>query len=249
MVVVGTRRHPDFDRSSVIMVVMGIEGVRLKAVLFDLDGTLIHSVDHIVDCWQHTVRTCLGREMTREEILPTLGRTLYDAFEEIAPGRSQELYEVYRAHQLKTHDTAITLVPGTKETLSALKEAGLLLGVVTAKRLITAMQGLDLFKLAPYFDTIVTLEDSDKHKPSPDPLLVAARRLNTKSEEAIYVGDARVDIEAGHAAGMKTAWVTWGAGTLGNLESAQPDYTFNSMSDVQSLASFTIDNRQLTTGN
>src|SRR5512133_2295243 len=68
----------------------------LKAVLFDLDGTLIHSVDHIVDCWQHTVRTCLGREITREEVLPTLGRTLFDAFEEIAPGRSQELYGVYK---------------------------------------------------------------------------------------------------------------------------------------------------------
>jgi len=61
------------------MIVMGSNSHELKAVLFDLDGTLIHSVDHIVDCWQHTARTCLGREMTREEILPTLGRTLYDA--------------------------------------------------------------------------------------------------------------------------------------------------------------------------
>jgi pyrophosphatase PpaX len=211
----------------------------LKAVLFDLDGTLIHSVDHIIDCWQHTVRTCLGREMTREEILPTLGRTLYDAFEEIAPGRSEELYQVYRAYQVTTHDTMVTLVPGTKETLSALKAAGLLLGVVTAKRLRTAMEGLNLFDLAPYFDTIVTLEDSSKHKPSPDPLLVAAERLSIAPEGAIYVGDARVDIEAGHAAGMKTAWVTWGAGTLGNLDSARPDYTFHSMDEVIHLAGAT----------
>ena len=211
----------------------------LKAVLFDLDGTLIHSVDHIVDCWQHTARTCLGREMTRDEILPTLGRTLYDAFEEIAPGRSEELYQVYRAHQVKTHDSAVTLVPGTRETLSALREAWLLLGVVTAKRLQTAMQGLDLFNLAPYFDTIVTLEDSSKHKPSPEPLLVAAARLGIEPVEAIYVGDARVDIEAGHAAGMKTAWVTWGAGTLGNLAAVVPDYTFDSMVEIASRFAWT----------
>jgi pyrophosphatase PpaX len=208
--------------------------VELKAILFDLDGTLINSVDHIVDCWQHTVRTCLGREMTRDEILPTLGRTLYDAFEEIAPGRSEELYQVYRAHQRETHDTMVTLVAGTNETLSALKQTGLLLGVVTAKRLQTAMEGLNLFDLAPYFDTVVTLEDSSKHKPSPDPLLVAAQRLSIRPEEAIYVGDARVDIEAGHAAGMKTAWVTWGAGTLGNLNGIEPDYTFDSMAEVAS---------------
>ncbi len=218
------------------MMVMGNNSSKLKAVLFDLDGTLIHSVDHIVDCWQHTARTCLGREMTREEILPTLGRTLYDAFEDIAPGRSEEMYQVYRAHQVVTHDTAVTLVDGTRETLAALKEAGLLLGVVTAKRLDTAMRGIDLFGLASYFDTIVTLEDSTKHKPSPEPLLVAAQKLGIRPEEAVYVGDARVDIEAGHGAGMGTAWVTWGAGTLLNLQDVKPDFVFDRMDQVSILA-------------
>ena len=219
------------------MIVMGNNSYELKAVLFDLDGTLIHSVDHIVDCWQHTARTCLGREMTREEILPTLGRTLYDAFEEIAPGRSDELYEVYRAHQVVTHDSTVTMVEGTRETLEALKKAGMLLGVVTAKKLVTAMRGIDLFGLAAYFDTIVTLEDSSKHKPSPEPLLVAAQKLGIRPEEAVYVGDARVDIEAGHAAGMGTAWVTWGAGTLLNLQDVKPDFVFDRMDEVLSLLS------------
>lgn len=216
------------------MIVMDDKSMELKAVLFDLDGTLIHSVDHIVDCWQHTARTCLGREMTREEILPTLGRTLYDAFEEIAPGRSEELYQVYRAHQVVTHDTAVTLVDGTKDTLAALKGAGLILGVVTAKKLITAMRGLDLFGLAPFFSVIVTLEDSEKHKPSPEPLLVAAEKLGIAPEKAIYVGDARVDIEAGNAAGMRTGWVTWGAGTLLNLQDVKPDFVFDSMNELRS---------------
>lgn len=207
----------------------------LKAVVFDLDGTLINSVDHIVDCWQHTVRTCLGREISREEVLPTLGRTLYDAFEEIAPGRSEELYDAYRAYQSTTHDTAITLVPGTKETLAKLKEAGMALGVATAKRLATAMRGLDLFELAPFFDTIVTLEDSERHKPFPDPLLVAAQRLGVQPAEMIYVGDALVDIKAGKTAGTKTAWVTWGSGTAEEIDSQQPDYKLDRMEDALRL--------------
>src|SRR4051794_18904743 len=185
----------------------------LKAVLFDLDGTLIASIDHIVDCWQHTIRTCMGREITREEVLPTLGRTLFDAFEEIAPGRSQELYAVYRAYQQTTHDTTVTLVPGTKETLTQLKAAGMLLGVATSKGIPAATRGLDLFGLSPFFDTLVTIEDSEQHKPHPDPLLVASRRLGVPPSEMIYVGDALVDIKAGKAAGMRTAWVTWGSGT------------------------------------
>ena len=207
----------------------------LKAVLFDLDGTLIHSIDHIVDCWQHTVRTCLGREITREEVLPTLGRTLFDAFEEIAPGRSQEMYGVYKAYQNSVHDTAITLVPGTKETLAKLKASGMLLGVVTSKSTPVATRGLNLFELTPYFDTLVTIEDTERHKPHPDPLLVASERLGVAPSEIIYVGDALVDIKAGKAAGMTTAWVTWGSGTSSEFESMAPDYTFDTMEDVLGL--------------
>ncbi|MEO8288871.1 MAG: HAD-IA family hydrolase [Chloroflexota bacterium] len=204
----------------------------LRAVLFDLDGTLIQSVEHIVDCWQYTVRTCLGREITREEVLPTLGRTLYDAFEEIAPGRSAELLSTYHGYQHTSHDQKITLIPGTKETLTRLKEAGLRLGVATSKGIPAATRGINLFDLAPFFDTLVTIEDTARHKPHPDPLLVASERLGVPPPEMIYVGDALVDIKAGKAAGMKTAWVTWGAGTAAEIDGMEPDYIFASMEDI-----------------
>jgi pyrophosphatase PpaX len=209
----------------------------LKAVLFDLDGTLIHSVDHIVDCWQHTVRTALGREITREEVLPTLGRPLLECFEEIAPGRGEAMREVYRAYQQTTHDSAITLVAGTRETLEHLKGAGLALGVVTSKGLQVAMEGLDLFNLAPYFDTLVTYEDTARHKPHPDPVLAASQRLGIEPAHLLYVGDAVVDIEAGKAAGMLTCAVTWGSGTLADLEAARPHYVISRMRDLVTLLS------------
>jgi pyrophosphatase PpaX len=173
--------------------------------------------------------------MTREEILPTVGRTLIDAFEEIAPGRSAELYAAYKARQVDTHDLEVGLVPGTVESLQALKEQGLALGVVTSKRLPIAMQGLDLFGLAPYFDLIVTMEDSPRHKPAPDPLLVAAQKLGIEPSEAIYVGDAEVDMQAAHAAGMRGVWVTWGVGVLTDPGEARPDFIVDEMSEVVAL--------------
>jgi pyrophosphatase PpaX len=207
----------------------------LKAVVFDLDGTLILSVDHIVDCWQHTVRTCLGREIAREEVLPTLGRMLLEAFEDLAPGRSQELYEVYKAYENELHDTRVTLVPGTKETLARLKDGGLLLGVATSKGIQAATRGLGLFDLAPFFDTLITREDTARHKPHPDLLLVASERLGVPTEEMIYVGDALVDIQAGKAAGTRTAWVSWGAGTSTEIDNVSPDYRFDTIEDALAL--------------
>ncbi len=201
----------------------------LEAVLFDLDGTLIHSIEHIIACWQHTVRTYLGREMSREEIIPTLGRALLECFEEIAPGRSVEMREVYRAYQKATHDTAVTLVPGTHETLKRLHAAGYRLGVVTSKGITVATEGLNLFNLASYFSTLVTYEDTDRHKPHPDPLLVASTRMGIEPAQMLYVGDAVFDIQAGKAAGMWTVGVTWGAGKRKDLVEAGADWLIEEM--------------------
>jgi pyrophosphatase PpaX len=97
------------------------------------------------------------------------------------------------------------------------------------------MQGLDLFNLAPFFEIIVTMEDSPRHKPAPDPLLVAAQKLGIAPNEAIYVGDADVDMLAAYAAGMSRIWVKWGVGTLGDLQEAMPDFIVDSMDEVVSL--------------
>jgi pyrophosphatase PpaX len=204
----------------------------LQAVLFDLDGTLINSIDHIVSCWQHTVRETLGREIKREEVVPTLGRALLECFEEIAPGQGERMREVYRAYQRGTHDTMVTYVPGTRETLEKLRGAGLKLGVVTSKGIQATTEGLRLFDLEPYFNTLVTYEETTRHKPHPDPLFLAAERLGTDPSHTIYAGDALFDIQAGQAAGMLTAGVTWGATSREALQAAGADLIVDSMAEL-----------------
>ena len=77
------------------------------------------------------------------------------------------------------------------------------LGLVTSKGIAIASQGMGLFGLQPYFDVLVTLEDTTRHKPFPDPVLLACERLGIAPHEAVYVGDATWDIEAGKAAGAR----------------------------------------------
>jgi pyrophosphatase PpaX len=109
------------------------------------------------------------------------------------------------------------------------------LGLVTSKGLEVATRGLALFDLGSYFDTLVTREDTERHKPYPDPLLVGAQRLGVAPERTIYVGDSSVDVLAGKAAGMVTAWVAWGADTPGSVADVEPDYVLTSMGEVLPL--------------
>jgi pyrophosphatase PpaX len=206
----------------------------IRAVLFDLDGTLINSIDHIVDCWQHTVRTGLGWEISREAVLPTIGRSLVACLDEMAPGRGQELYGIYTTYERDRHDTAVHLIEGTREALDQLLDEGYKLGVVTSKVLPVAMNGLRLFDLDRYFEVIITQEDTERHKPYPDPLLVACERLALPPTEAVYVGDAHTDVEAGKAAGVLTVGVTWGAAGEAVRE-AGPDYILAGMSELLGL--------------
>jgi pyrophosphatase PpaX len=140
--------------------------------------------------------------------------------------------EVYRAYQKETHDTMVTPVPGAREALERLRSAGMSLGVVTSKSLPVALEGLNLFDLASFFATLVTYEDTTRHKPNPDPLFVAAERMGLEPGEMIYVGDAVVDVQAGKAAGMRTAAVIWGAGQVDALRAAQPDFMVDTMQEL-----------------
>ena len=73
------------------------------------------------------------------------------------------------------------------------------------------------------FDVVITSEDTERHKPEPDPVLAALARLGRPPEGACYVGDAPFDLRAGRAAGVATIGVTWGFFTREALEAEDPD--------------------------
>jgi len=69
--------------------------------------------------------------------------------------------------------------------------------------------GLEKYKLKEYFDAIVTADDTDKHKPDPEPVYIALRKLNAKAEESIMIGDTKFDILSAKRAGVKSVLVDW----------------------------------------
>ncbi len=97
------------------------------------------------------------------------------------------------------------------EVLPRLKAEGRKLGIVTAKRHRTVALALDRFpRLAEEFDVVIAHEDTERHKPDPDPVLAAVERLEAEPSQAAYVGDSPFDIQAAKAAGAFAVAVGWG---------------------------------------
>ena len=185
--------------------------MRFRVVLFDLDGTLIDSGPIILASMQHAVRTVLEREVPYDELAATVGgQGLVAQMQALAPDRVEELVEAYRLHNDPLHET-LEAFEDMLGLLPRLRAEGRKLGVVTAKRHRTVALALDRFlHLAEQLDVVVAHEDTDRHKPEPEPVLAALDRLDAAPEEAAYVGDSPFDIRAAKAAQVFAVAVGWG---------------------------------------
>jgi len=167
------------------------------AILFDMDGVLVDSRDS----WRASLNAALTvhnyREITNEEFIEKYwGYDLYATFDKMGLDRKivTTCNELYREHLDK-----VTMYPDVKFTLQKLKDYKK--GIITNTPRNRAIQIIKNFKLGRYFDTIVTSDDVDRGKPSPDIVLKACKNLGVEPVDAVTVGDTGSDVEAGKAAG------------------------------------------------
>jgi pyrophosphatase PpaX len=198
--------------------------IRFPVVLFDLDGTVVDSGGIILASMRHATREVLGRDFGDAELMQAVGGPGLEAQMEVfAPERVDDLVRVYRAHNEPLHDE-LEACAGMEEVLLRLHEQGHRLGVVTAKRRSTVELAFARVPIAHLFETVVGGDETQKHKPDPEPLLLAAERMNARPDETAYVGDSPFDIRAAKAAGMHAIAVTWGRiHDRERLEREEPD--------------------------
>ena len=182
----------------------------IRTVLFDLDGTLIDSGAMILASMRHATRTVLGREVPDTDLLAHVGSThLRDQMLGLDAARADELVQAYRAHNEPLH-SELRACRGIVGVLERLDAEGRRLGIVTAKRHATVRLAFDVCPLERFFTTVVAADDTDRHKPHPDPILCALERLGSDARETAYVGDAPFDVESAKAAGVFAIAVGWG---------------------------------------
>lgn len=196
----------------------------IKAVLFDLDGTLINTNDLILKSFKHTFKTILDLEPTEEEITMNYGRPLQGIFKSYDENRIEEMINCYRKINLELHDDECKEFADVDLMLQTLKNKGIKIGVVTSKKSDMAERGAKLMGIFKYFDTFITPEVTIKHKPEGEPVLKACENLGVSPSEALMVGDSPYDILAGKNAGAKTCGVKYTALPIEKLRESKPDF-------------------------
>jgi HAD superfamily hydrolase (TIGR01509 family) len=164
-------------------------------VLFDLDGTVLDSSRAITDAVEYVLRS-RGLECNRADLAKMIGTPLENIFAVLAPNLSTEqvwrLVLEYREYYMAHHLEHTSIHPSTRMLLTKLKARGHKLGIVTGKYKEPVIDVLDHFGISEFFDAVVTGYEVKNHKPAPDIVLEAAKRLGVSPEECIVVGDSRL---------------------------------------------------------
>jgi HAD superfamily hydrolase (TIGR01509 family) len=188
--------------------------VSLRAVLWDLDGTLTDSVRFVVDTANRVIEAHGGSPLAFESVGAMTGLPLEAIFRMAWPDLTADLAHLYRTEYRDIYDREIIpatkLFDGARETLHAFHEAGLLQATVTGKRAADCERILRGLGIASEVDVYLGGDSVSRPKPAPDLAQHAMERLRCEANECVVIGDANADIAMGKAAGARTIQVLWG---------------------------------------
>ena len=213
----------------------------IDTVLFDFDGTIMDTNDVIIGSWQHIYRTLRGKEGDLEYILSTFGEPLEYSMEKSFPEVSvDEAVDIYRSWHREHFLEMIKLFPGIEEMLAEIKRRGYKTGIATSRISLSLHQGLDKYDLEKYFDAIVAVEDIEEAKPAPDTIFKVLGKLDSRPEDAIMIGDSRLDILCAKNAGVPSVLVGWSATLAGKTKEdfapgEAPDFIIDRPDDLLNI--------------
>lgn len=188
---------------------------KYKAVLLDLDGTLLNTLDDLADIVNHTMRKFGYNERTVDEVKSFVGNGVVKLIELSTPGgrdnpQFDEIVQECRAYY-DIHASSFTRpYPGVCDVIERLHAAGLKVGCVTNKLHSTSVKLCE--KFFPSLDAVCGEREKEgiRRKPYPDMVAVAANEMGVSVDDCIYVGDSEVDIATAHNSGIKCVSVLWG---------------------------------------
>lgn len=210
----------------------GIEG-RIRAALFDFDGTLVDSYPAIAASVNHVRGLHYLPPLSLDEVKRWVGRGAAYLLTHTVPGGEVETdVAAYRAHHPSVLRSGTHLLSGAAELLRLLHGRGVGLGVCSNKPVDFTRELTAYLGLAPLLDAVLGPEDVARPKPAPDMLRAALTRLGVPPDRALYVGDMGVDVETARGAGVAVWVVATGSEARDSLVRARPDRLFADLGEI-----------------
>lgn len=208
----------------------------IQAVIFDFDGTLFDTTAAICEAFNGALKADGRAPIDERRIGAMIGRPLVDMFRQEDPAADLTTIERrvarYRQRFLPACVKASKPMPGLHDCLRALRRRRLRLAIATNRKADGAVRILRGFHLRRYFPVIIGIDEVPRHKPWPDPIFEALRRLHVSPCTAVMVGDTPDDICAGCAAGVRTFGVTTDAHRRSTLLEAGAEAVLASLKEL-----------------
>lgn len=203
----------------------------IKAILFDLDGTLLDTTEFIYQAFEHALANH-KYDVSRHLISKHSGKPIHEMYEELTNSHehTESLIEKHKEFQLNNMHLA-DIFPGAIDTLKVLREKGYKIGAVTTRFRVSAETTLRQAGMYDLFDVVVCGDDARAFKPDPAPLLLALDTLKEKPEHAVMVGDSYIDVLAGKNTGTKTVRAVYGFNQE-LIHEPEPDYFLEDIRDI-----------------
>ena len=224
---------------------MNPEKLKVDAVLFDLDGTVLDSIGIYYQIIEIVFKR-LDILMPSKDKIRDAAKNGEFEWEQLFPRKTPEekdrmikrtrdiIAEIYP----NLFETRVKLIPKAKETLETISQKGIKMGIVTStprQNMAVKMHPLEDSGINDLLEVIIHADDVSLKKPAPDPLLECSKKLSILPEHCMYVGDARTDIQAGKAAGMKTVGVLTGFDDYKALSRENPDAIIESIAQLPKI--------------
>lgn len=209
-------------------------------ILFDFDGTLADSVQCAILATRQAFRDHHLPAPADAAIVQQMGIPIERCFRTLGATDLDDdafaaLLATFRQHYAAAAENHIRLYPGIAALLAALKAQQRQTGIVSSKKTAILRANCEQLGISAHIDVFIGSDTVQHYKPHPEGIRLALAALDGDPAAALYIGDATTDIEIGHAAGVKTCAVTWGAHDKAALAASAPDFMVDDVAALQRL--------------
>ncbi len=200
-----------------------------KLIIFDVDGTLIDTTDLVKETYQYAISEGLGRKLTDEELEGLVGVPTTTAIAMYIKKDVEKAVDRYFTRIFEVFSKDVKPFDGIVELLEELKRCRLQCSIITSRYKSEVANDAALNSILKYFTSVICFEDTQRHKPDPEPITKLLEAAGYRASEAIYIGDTYSDYLCAANAGVEFALAAWGAKQDDRIKA---DYTLGKPSEL-----------------